>query len=85
MSLLFIDVLSLLVSIDGFHLALEWFAAKCKTVGIRISTSKSEHDSQPEKALVEELKYFVLVHKLGRVQKLDRWIGAASALMWVLC
>lgn len=43
------------------------------------------HDSQPEKALVEEFKYLVLVHKLGRVQKLDRWIGAASAVIWMLC
>lgn len=34
---------------------------------------------------MEKLKYLVLVHKLGRVQKLNRWIGAGSAVMQVLC
>ena len=42
-SLLFADDVELLASLSGaLQLLLEWFAAKCEAIGMRISTSKSE-------------------------------------------
>ncbi|XP_055016887.1 AP-5 complex subunit sigma-1 isoform X2 [Boleophthalmus pectinirostris] len=75
------------------------FAAECEEAGMKISSSKSEAmvlnrkkvacplrvggESLPQ---VEEFKYLgVLFTSEGRMEReIDRWIGAASAVMWSL-
>ena len=81
------------------QLSLERFAAECEAARMKISTSKSEtrvfswkrvecplrvgNENLPQ---VEELKYLrVLFTSEGQMeQEIDRWIGAASALMQAL-
>ncbi|KAJ0050334.1 hypothetical protein NL108_017502 [Boleophthalmus pectinirostris] len=79
--------------------ALGRFAAECEAAGMRISSSKSEAMVLSRKKVscplqvggeslhqVEEFKYLgVLFSSEGRTEReIDRWIGAASAVMWSL-
>jgi len=79
--------------------ALGQFAAKCEAVRMRVSTSKSEAmvlcwktvecSLQVGSELLpqgKEFKYFgVLFTSEGKMEReIDRWIGAASAVMWAL-
>ena len=99
-SLLFADDVVLLASSDlDLQLSLERFAAECKAAGMRISTSKSEsmvlnrkrvectlHFGDEILPQVEEFRYLgVLFTSEGRMEReIDRWIGAASAVMRTL-
>ncbi|KAK3540202.1 hypothetical protein QTP70_028393 [Hemibagrus guttatus] len=96
-SLIFADDVVLLASssLDLQH-ALGRFAAECEAAGMRISTSKSEAMVLDRKKVactlqvggevlpqVEEFKYLgVLFTSEGRMDcEIDRWIGAAAAVM----
>ncbi|KAK3519713.1 hypothetical protein QTP70_002681 [Hemibagrus guttatus] len=96
-SLLFADDVVLLAasSLDLQH-ALGRFVAECEAAGMRVSTSKSEAMVLNRKKVactlqvggefrpqVEEFKYIgVLFTSEGRVDReIDRWIGAAAAVM----
>ncbi|KAK3565106.1 hypothetical protein QTP86_033155, partial [Hemibagrus guttatus] len=96
-SLIFADDVVLLASsgLDLQH-ALGRFAAECEAAGMRVSTSKSEAMVLDRKKVactlqvggevlpqVEELKYLgVLFTSEGRMDReIDRWIGAAAAVM----
>lgn len=86
-------------SIADLQQALGWFGAECKAIGMRISSSKSEArvlswkwvdcpsqakgESLPQ---VEVLKYLMVLFKseCRGDRELDRWIGAASAVLWML-
>ena len=84
---------------SDLQLSLGLFAAECEATGMRISTSKSEAAVLSRKRvdfplkvggeslpLVEEFKYlgvlFMIEGKLER--EIDRWLGAASAVMRTL-
>ncbi|KAK3521471.1 hypothetical protein QTP70_005768 [Hemibagrus guttatus] len=96
-SLIFADDVVLLApsSLDLQH-ALGRFAAECEVAGMRVSTSKSEAMVLDRKKVactlqvggeflpqVEEFKYLgVLFMSEGRMDReIDRWIGAAAAVM----
>ncbi|KAK3518362.1 hypothetical protein QTP86_018292, partial [Hemibagrus guttatus] len=96
-SLIFADDVVLLApsSLDLQH-ALGRFAAECEAAGMRVSTSKSEAMVLDRKKVtctlqvggevlpqVEEFKYLgVLFTSEGRMDhEIDRWIGAAAAVM----
>ncbi|KAK3532460.1 hypothetical protein QTP86_018448, partial [Hemibagrus guttatus] len=96
-SLIFADDVVLLApsSLDLQH-ALGRFAAECEVAGMRVSTSKSEAMVLDRKKVactlqvggevlpqVEEFKYLgVLFTSEGRMDReIDRWIGAAAAVM----
>ncbi|KAK3534617.1 hypothetical protein QTP86_016770, partial [Hemibagrus guttatus] len=96
--LIFADDVVLLApsSLDLQH-ALRHFAAECEAAGMRVSTSKSEAMVLNRKKVactlqvggevlpqVEEFKYLgVLFMSEGRMDReIDRWIGAAAAVMW---
>ncbi|KAK3564250.1 hypothetical protein QTP86_011970 [Hemibagrus guttatus] len=96
-SLIFADDVVLLASsgLDLQH-ALGRFAAECEAAGMRVSTSKSEAMVLDRKKVactlqvggevlpqVEEFKYLgVLFTSEGRMDReIDRWIGAAAAVM----
>ncbi|KAK3512527.1 hypothetical protein QTP70_015639 [Hemibagrus guttatus] len=96
-SLIFADDVVLLApsSLDLQH-ALGCFAAECEAAGMRVSTSKSEAMVLNRKKVactlqvggevlpqVEEFKYLgVLFKSEGRMDlEIDRWIGAAAAVM----
>ncbi|KAK3523071.1 hypothetical protein QTP86_012652 [Hemibagrus guttatus] len=96
-SLIFADDVVLLApsSLDLQH-ALGRFAAECEVAGMRVSTSKSEVMVLDRKKVactlhvggellpqVEEFKYLgVLFTSEGRMDReIDRWIGAAAAVM----
>ncbi|KAK3545223.1 hypothetical protein QTP70_002063 [Hemibagrus guttatus] len=96
-SLIFADDVVLLASsgLDLQH-ALGRFAAECEAAGMRVSTSKSEAMVLNRKKVactlqvggevlpqVEEFKYLgVLFTSEGRMDReIDRWIGAAAAVM----
>ncbi|KAK3552026.1 hypothetical protein QTP70_031588, partial [Hemibagrus guttatus] len=96
-SLIFADDVVLLApsSLDLQH-ALGHFAAECEAAGMRVSTSKSEAMVLDRKKVactlqvggevfpqVEEFKYLaVLFTSEGRMDReIDRWIGAAAAVM----
>ena len=81
------------------QLSLQQFAAKCEAAGMRFSASKSEAMVLSRKRvdcplrvggelfpLVEEFKYLgVLFTGEGKMeQDIDRGIGAALAVMWML-
>ncbi|KAK0152855.1 LINE-1 reverse transcriptase [Merluccius polli] len=99
-SLLFADDVVLLASSDrDLQLSLDRFAAECEAAGMRISTSKSESMVLNRKRVectlrvgdeilpqVEEFKYLgVLFTSDGRMEReIDRWFGAASAVMRTL-
>ncbi|TWW75469.1 hypothetical protein D4764_13G0001310 [Takifugu flavidus] len=99
-SLLFADDVVLLVSLArDLQLSLDRFAAACEAAGMKISTSKSKAMVLNRKKVecllrvkeeilpqVEEFKYLgVLFTSEGRMeQEIDRWIGAASAVMRTL-
>ncbi|KAK3514114.1 hypothetical protein QTP70_005118 [Hemibagrus guttatus] len=100
-SLLFADDVVLLApsSLDLQH-ALGRFAAECEAAGMRISTSKSEAMVPDRKKVactlqvggeflhqVEEFKYLgVLFMSEGRMDcEIDRWIGAAAAVLPAMC
>ncbi|KAK3510452.1 hypothetical protein QTP70_006835 [Hemibagrus guttatus] len=89
------DVLLAPSSLDLQH-ALGCFAAECEAAGMRVSTSKSEAVVLNRKKVactlqvggevlpqVEEFKYLgVLFTSEGRMDhEVDRWIGAAAAVM----
>ncbi|KAK3510172.1 hypothetical protein QTP70_026760 [Hemibagrus guttatus] len=89
------DVLLAPSSLDLQH-ALGRFAAECEAAGMRVSTSKSEAMVLDRKKVactlqvggevlpqVEEFKYLgVLFTSEGRMDReIDRWIGAAAAVM----
>uniref|UniRef100_A0A6Q2ZFL9 ribonuclease H n=1 Tax=Esox lucius TaxID=8010 RepID=A0A6Q2ZFL9_ESOLU len=96
-SLLFVDdVVVLAPSSQDLQHALGRFAAECKAVGMKISTSKSEAMVLSRKRVacplqvggeclpqVDEFKYLgVLFTSEGRMEReIDRRIGAASAVM----
>ncbi|KAI3360757.1 hypothetical protein L3Q82_012993 [Scortum barcoo] len=95
-SLLFADVDRLASSSQDLQHVLERFAAECEAAGMRISTSKSEAMVLDRKRVacplrvggevlpqVEEFKYLgVLFTSEGKMEReIDRWIGAASAVM----
>ncbi|KAK3517849.1 hypothetical protein QTP70_020994 [Hemibagrus guttatus] len=88
-------VLLALSSLDLQH-ALRRFAAECEAAGMRVSTSKSKAMVLDRKKVactlqvgeellpqVEEFKYLgVLFTSEGRMDReIDRWIGAAAAVM----
>ncbi|KAK3542721.1 hypothetical protein QTP70_000102 [Hemibagrus guttatus] len=96
-SLIFADEVVLLApsSLDLQH-ALGCFAAECEAAGMRVSASKSEAMVLDRKKVactlqvggevlpqVEEFKYLgVLFMSEGRMDReIDRWIGAAAAVM----
>ncbi|KAK3565055.1 hypothetical protein QTP86_032480, partial [Hemibagrus guttatus] len=96
-SLLFADDVVLLApsSLDVQHV-LGRFAAECEAAGMRVSTSKSEAMVLDRKKVactlqvgeeflpqVEEFKYLVVLFMSeGRMDReIDRWIGAAAAVM----
>ncbi|KAK3518104.1 hypothetical protein QTP70_033329 [Hemibagrus guttatus] len=96
-SLIFADDVVLLASsgLDLQH-ALGCFAAECEAAGMRVSTSKSEAMVLDRKKVactlqvggevlpqVEDFKYLgVLFTSEGRMDReIDRWIGAAAAVM----
>ncbi len=97
-SLLFADDVVLLAPSDqDLQHALGRIAAECEGAGMRISTSKSEAMVLSRKKVayplqvggmflpqVEEFKYLeVLFTSEGRMEwETDRWIGAASAVIW---
>uniref|UniRef100_A0A8C6NQZ4 Reverse transcriptase domain-containing protein n=1 Tax=Nothobranchius furzeri TaxID=105023 RepID=A0A8C6NQZ4_NOTFU len=99
-SLLFVDDVVLLASSErDLQLSLERFAAECEAAGMRISSSKSETMVLIRKRVecllrvrdevlsqVEEFKYLgVLFTSEGKLEcEIDRWIGAASAVMRAL-
>ena len=99
-SLLFADDVVLLApSNSDLQLLLGRFAAECEVAGMRISTSKSEAMVLDRKKVacplrvggellpqVEEFKYLgVLFTSEGRMEReIDRWIGAAAAVMRLL-
>ncbi|KAK3549447.1 hypothetical protein QTP86_001448 [Hemibagrus guttatus] len=97
LSLIFADDVVLLApsSLDLHH-ALGRFAAECEAAGMRVSTCKSEAMVFDRKKVactlqvggeflpqVEEFKYLgVLFPSEGRMDReIDRWIGAAAAVM----
>ena len=100
-SLLFADDVVLLASSDrDLQHALERFAAECESVGMRVSTSKSEamvlcrktkdcplRLGRESLAQVREFKYLgVLFTSEGEMEReMDRWFRAASAVMRVRC
>ncbi|KAK3506681.1 hypothetical protein QTP70_014290 [Hemibagrus guttatus] len=90
------DVILLAPSSLDLQHALGRFAAECKAAGLRVSTSKSEAMVLDRKKVVcplqvggellpqvEEFKYLgVLFTSEGRMEReIDRWIGAAAAVM----
>ncbi|KAK3568587.1 hypothetical protein QTP86_009401 [Hemibagrus guttatus] len=91
------DVVLLAPSSQDLQRALGHFPAECEVAGMRISTSKSEAMVLDWKKVaftlqvggeflpqVEEFKYLgVLFTSEGRMDReIDRWIGAAAAVMW---
>ncbi|KAK0132165.1 Retrovirus-related Pol polyprotein from type-1 retrotransposable element R2 [Merluccius polli] len=99
-SLLFADDVILLASSDrDLQHALGRFAAECETVGMRVSTSRSEAMVICRKTVncslrvgskllpqVKEFKYLgILFSSEGKMEReMDRRIGVASAVMWAL-
>jgi len=99
-SLLFADDVVLLATSDfDLQHSLGRFAAECEAVGMRVSTSKSEAMVLCQKMVefslrvgsellpqAKEFKYLgVLFTSEGKIERvMDRWIGAASAVMWAL-
>uniref|UniRef100_A0A8C6NQ68 Reverse transcriptase domain-containing protein n=1 Tax=Nothobranchius furzeri TaxID=105023 RepID=A0A8C6NQ68_NOTFU len=99
-SLLFADDVVLLASSErDLQLSLERFTAECEAAGMRISSSKSETMVLIRKRVEcllrvrdevlpqgEEFKYLgVLFTSEGKLEReIDRWIGAASAVMRAL-
>ncbi|KAI3361665.1 hypothetical protein L3Q82_002028 [Scortum barcoo] len=99
-SLLFVDDVVLLASSrSDLQLSLEQFAAECEAPGMRISTSKSKAMVLSRKRVncplrvgeeflpqVEEFKYLgVLFTSEGKMEReMDKWIGAASAVLRTL-
>ncbi len=99
-SLLFADDVVLLMSSNNdLQLSLGQFAAECEAAGMRISISKSETMDLSRKRVdcplwvreellpqVEEFKYLgVLFRSEGKMEReIDRWTGAASAVMQML-
>ncbi|KAF7225184.1 tyrosine aminotransferase, partial [Nothobranchius furzeri] len=99
-SLLFADDVVLLASSErDLQLSPERFAAECEAAGMRISSSRSETMVLNWKRVecllrvrdevlpqVEEVKYLgVLFTSEGKLEReIDRWIGAASAVMRAL-
>uniref|UniRef100_A0A8C6NNI1 Reverse transcriptase domain-containing protein n=1 Tax=Nothobranchius furzeri TaxID=105023 RepID=A0A8C6NNI1_NOTFU len=99
-SLLFADDVVVLASSErDLLLSLERFAAECEAAGMRISSSKSKTMVLIRKKVecllrvrdevlpqVEEFKYLgVLFTSEGKLEcEINRQIGAASALMWVV-
>ena len=76
---------------------LEQFTTECETVGMRISTSKSETMVLSQKSVeyplqigseilpqVEEFKYLGVTNDGRRKQEIDGQIGVTSAVIWIL-